>query len=114
MSYVYYRLKRIFLIGRAVPARLLEGMTILAGDTQKTIQGQEYLTLVAIEGDKETFQKDIEPRIMMNEDISNRKVLPLTQLERETKETLSRVGTVQTGELKDTGWCSKGFLYAWN
>lgn len=109
-----YEFQKGFLIGKAVPARLLEGMTILGGDTLKTLRGQEYLTLVAIVGDKETLQKDVEPRIMLNEDISYRKAEPLTQLVGETKEPLARVGTVQMGVLEETGWCSKGFLYAWN
>ena len=45
-----YDFQKGFLIGRAVPARLLEGMTILTGDTMETIRGQEYSTLVAIGG----------------------------------------------------------------
>jgi hypothetical protein len=109
-----YEFQKGFLIGRSVPARLLEGMTIFEGDTFKTLLGQEYLTLVAIAGDREILQKDIEPRIMLNEDISNRKADPLTKLVTETKEPLSQVGTVQRGTLEETGWCSKGFLYAWN
>ena len=108
-----YVFQKGFLIGRAVPARLLEGMTILEGDTLKTLQGLEYITLVAIEGDRETLQKEIEPRIVLNEAISNRKAEPLTQLTGETREPLSRVGTVQAGKLEETGRCSQGFLYAW-
>jgi len=109
-----YDFQKGFLIGRAVPARLLEGMTILTGDTMETIRGQEYSTLVAIEGDRQTLQEEIEPRIMLNEAIFNRKASPLTQLVEKTKEPLSRVGTVRIGTLNDSGWCSKGFLYAWN
>ena len=53
-------------------------------------------------------------RIMLNEAIFSRKASPLTQLVEETEEPLSRVGAVQAGKLNDSGWCSKGFLYAWN
>jgi hypothetical protein len=109
-----YDFQKGFLVGRAVPARLLEGMTILSGDTMKTIRGREYSTLVAIEGDRQTLQEEIEPRIMLNEAIFSRKASPLTQLVEETEEPLSRVGAVQAGKLNDSGWCSKGFLYAWN
>ena len=109
-----YAFQKGFLTGRAVPARLLEGMSVYEGDTLKTLQGLEYLTLVAIEGEKETLQKDIEPRIILNEDISNRKAEPLTQLVTETNEPLSRVGTVRSGKLEENGWCSQGFLYAWD
>lgn len=103
-----------FLVGKAVPARLLRGMTILQGDTPQTLLGLEYVTMVAIEGDGELLRREIEPRIILNEDISRRKAEPLTQLTADLSTPLSRVGTVQRDGLDDTGWCSKGFLYAWN
>lgn len=109
-----YAFQKGFLIGRAVPARLLEGMTVFEGDTFKTLQGLEYLTIVAIEGDRETLQKDIKPRIILNEDISKRKAESLTQLVTETNDPLSRVGTVRSGKLEGSGWCSQGFSYAWD
>ena len=103
-----------FLVGKAVPARLLRGMTILQGDTPQTLLGLEYVTMVAIEGDGELLRREIEPRIVLNEDISRRKAEPLTQITADLGTTLSTVGVVQSGGLSDTGWCSKGFLYAWN
>lgn len=109
-----YAFQKGFLIGKAVPARLLEGMTILEGDTLKTLLGQEYVTFVAITGKPELLRNEIEPRIILNENISQRKAEPLTQMVEEVKNPLSGVGTVRNGELEETGWCSKGFLYAWN
>jgi hypothetical protein len=103
-----------FLVGKAVPARLLRGMTILQGDTPQTLLGLEYVTMVAIEGDGELLRREIEPRIVLNEDISRRKAEPLTQITADLGTTLSTVGVVQRNGLSDTGWCSKGFLYAWN
>ena len=103
-----------FLVGKAVPARLLRGMTILQGDTPQTLMGLEYVTMVAIEGDGELLRREIEPRIVLNEDISRRKAEPLTQITADLGTTLSTVGVVQRNGLSDTGWCSKGFLYAWN
>ena len=38
-----YSYQKGFLIGRAVPLRLLEGMTIFEGDTSKTLRGTEYV-----------------------------------------------------------------------
>ena len=108
-----YSYQKGFLIGRAVPLRLLEGMTIFEGDTSKTLWGTEYVTLIAIEGDKEILQNDIEPRIMLNGDISDRRAEPLTLLAEEAEEPLSRVGTVESGKLEESGWCSQGLLHAW-
>ena len=60
------------------------------------------------------LRREIEPRIVLNEDISRRKAEPLTQLTDELGTSLGSVGIVQPDGLSDTGWCSKGFLYAWN
>ena len=90
-----------FLVGKAVPARLLRGMTILQGDTPQTLL-------------RDLLRREIEPRIVLNEDISRRKAEPLTQLTDELGTSLGSVGIVQPDGLSDTGWCSKGFLYAWN
>lgn len=109
-----YSFQKGFLVGKAVPARLLEGMTILEGDTWKTLQGREYVTVVAILGNRELLTEEIEPRIMLNESISRRKAEPLTRLASGTESSQSIVGTVRNGELKGTGWCSKGFIYAWS
>ena len=109
-----YGFQKGFLVGQAVPARLLKGMTILEGDTAGTLQGLEYVTVVAIRGDRELLREEIEPRIVLNENISLRKADPLTQLTAEPGASLSRVGTVLDGDLGETGWCSRGFRYAWN
>ncbi len=103
-----------FLVGKAVPARLLRGMTILQGDTPQTLLGLEYVTMIAIRGDRDLLRREIEPRIVLNEDISRRKAEPLTQLTDDLGTSLGSVGIVQPDGLSDTGWCSKGFLYAWN
>lgn len=109
-----YSFQKGFLVGKAVPAWLLEGMTILEGDTLKTLQGLEYVTVVSILGNRELLTEEIEPRIMLNESISNRKAEPLTQLVSVLEFSQSTVGTVLDGRLHETGWCSKGFIYAWN
>ena len=109
-----YAFQKGFLVGKAVPARLLKGMTILEGDTLKTLQGMEYITLVAIRGDRELLEKEIEPRIILNEDISQRKADPLTRIVAEVDSPLSRVGAVHDGAMSEPGWCSRGFLYAWS
>ena len=109
-----YSFQKGFLVGKAVPARLLRGMTILEGDTPETLRGLEYVTVVAIRGDRKMLLEEIEPRIVLNESIAQRKAEPLTQIAAGTDPPLSRVGTVRDGALTETGWCSKGFLYAWN
>lgn len=109
-----YEFQKGFLVGKAVPSRLLQGMTILEGDTLKTFQGWEYITLIAIKGEQQVLKDEIEPRILLNENISQRKAEPLTALVKEIKDPLSQVGTVRNRELEDTGWCSKGFQYAWD
>ena len=109
-----YTFQKGFLVGNAVPARLLRGMTILEGDTEKTLRGQEYVTVIAILGSRELLLEEIEPRIILNESISQRKADPLTQITADIGSPLSKVGTVQIGGLPETGWCSKGFLYAWS
>ena len=109
-----YTFQKGFLVGNAVPARLLRGMTILEGDTLKTLLGQEYVTVVAIQGDRELLRQEIEPRIVLNENISQRKAEPLTEITAGIDAPLARVGTVQNGDLAGTGWCSRGFRYAWN
>ena len=109
-----YAFQKGFLVGKAVPARLLEGMTVLEGDTWKTLLGMEYVSMIAIRGDRKVLQEEIEPRIVLNESISQRKAEPPTQIVTEIRFPLARVGTVQDGELSGPGWCAKGFLYAWN
>ena len=103
-----YAFQKGFLIGKAVPERFLRGMTVLEGDTLKTLCGQEYVTVVAIRGKQELLRKEIEPRIVLNENISRRKAEPLTQLVREIRGPLSRVEFEDNAD-KENGWCAKGF-----
>ena len=109
-----YEFQKGYLVGQAVPARLLNGMTILEGDTLKTLYGEEYVTEIAIVGDREILKKEIEPRILLNENISQRKAEPLVQLRDEVTNRLAEVGRIENGEIPEKGWCAKGFLYAWN
>ncbi len=109
-----YAFQKGFLVGRAVPAQLLEGMTILEGDTRETLRGREYDTLLAIRGERDLLRSEIEPRIVLNEDIARRKADPLTRIVEAVDAPLAGVGTVRHGELGGPGWCSKGFLYAWH
>ena len=109
-----YTFQKGFLVGKAVPARLLRGMTILEGDTLKTLQGLEYVTVIAIRGDREMLREEIEPRIVGNEDILQRKEDPLTKIVESVNMPLIRVGIAQNGESNETGWCSKGFRCAWD
>ena len=53
-----YSFQKGFLVGKAVPAWLLEGMTILEGDTLKTLQGLEYVTVVSILGNRELLTEE--------------------------------------------------------
>ena len=109
-----YTFQKGFLVGKAVPAPLLGGMTILEGDTWETLQGLEYATVLAVRGDRERLREEIEPRIVSDEDISRRKDDPFTQIVANVKAPLYKVGVVQNGELKESGWCSKGFRRAWD
>ncbi|MBO4697561.1 MAG: hypothetical protein J5643_09850 [Lachnospiraceae bacterium] len=109
-----YEFQKGFLVGKAVPPRLLNGMKILEGDTLKTLQGKEYVTVMAIIGERDILKKEVEPRIVLNENISLRKAEPLVQLVGEVTDRLTEVGEIKNNELTDNGWCSKGFLYAWN
>ena len=109
-----YGFQKGLLIGKAVPAGLLKGMTILEGDSLRTLKGQEYVTLTAIKGDRDVLEKEVEPRINSNAGISLRKAEPLTMIVAEVEDPLSSIGAVQNGRLKENGWCSKGFIYAWS
>ena len=109
-----YSFQKGFLVGRAVPARLLGGMTVLEGDTFDTLRGLENVTVVAIRGDRELLSDEIRPRIVLDDSILQRQAEPLTQLAQAAGAPLRAVGTVRDGALPDTGWCAKGFLYAWS
>ena len=108
-----YEFQEGFLIGMAVPAGLMNGMTVMTGDTLKTLRREEYISLVAIVGDREALQREIEPRIILNEEILKRKAEPFTLIENEMADPLSTAGMVLNGEMDETGWCSKGFIHAW-
>ena len=109
-----YTFQKGFLVGKAIPARLLSGMTILEGDTRETLQGLEYVTVLAIRGDREVLREEIEPRIVSDEEISHRKDDPLIQYAAGVQAPMNRVGVIQNGNLEETGWCAKGFRRAWN
>ena len=109
-----YSFQKGFLVGQAVPARLLTGMVIWEGDTPDTLRGLEYVTVVAVMGDRETLLEEIEPRIMLDESISSRMAEPLTQLAEGVGSSLSTVGIVQNGTLSGAGWCARGLRHAWD
>ncbi len=109
-----YAFQKGFLVGKAVPARLLKGLKVFEGDTLKTLQGEEYVTFVAIEGDYALLKEEIEPRIVLNENIAQRKAEPLVRIVNEIKGPISEVHLAQDGSGTESEWCTKGFLFAWN
>ena len=109
-----YEFQKGLLIGKAVPAEMLNGMTIFTGDTLKTLCGREYLTLVAIKGDRKTLRKEIKPRIVRNGSILSTKAGLTVKVVDAIKDPLLRVGTVKRGVINENGWCSKGLLCAWD
>ena len=109
-----YAFQKGFLVGQAVPARFLKGLKVFEGDTLKTLQGEEYVTFVAIKGDYALLKEEIEPRIVLNENISQRKAEPLVRIVNEIRGPISEVRLAQDGIGTESEWCTKGFLYAWN
>lgn len=103
------------LIGRAVPASLLEGMVISDGDSAATLAGREYVCIVSIAASDSSILKErIEPLILASEEIAENGAYPLTQLVDSTSEPLVMDGVVRNGTIEGPGgWCANGLASAW-
>lgn len=105
------------LIGRAVPASLLEGMTISDGDSAATLAGHEYVCVVSIASiDSSVLKERIEPLILASSEIRACAAAPLTQLvdSLTTSEPLVVDGVVRNGAIEGRGgWCANGLASAW-
>lgn len=103
------------LIGKAVPADLLEGMTISDGDSAATLSGREYVCIVSIASpDSRILKEKIEPLILASEEIRACGAAPLTQICAGTREPLVVDGVVRNGKIVGNGgWCASGFMGAW-
>ena len=103
------------LIGMAVPADLLEGMTISDGDSAATLSGQEYVCLVSIASDDiSVLRNKIEPLIRKSTGIIENGANPVTQIVSSTGEPLVIDGVVRNGKIVGSGgWCANGFMAAW-
>lgn len=102
------------LIGRAVPAPLLEGMAISDGDSAATLSGQEYVCIVAISAPDGAALRKIEPLILASEEIRACGAAPLTQVTAATREPLVQDGVVRGGRIEGPGgWCASGLEGAW-
>lgn len=103
------------LVGRAVPAALLEGMVISDGDTAATLAGHEYVCIVSIaSSDSSVLKESIEPLILASGEIRACGAVPLTQLVSSTSEPLAMDGVVRNGAIEGSGgWCANGLASAW-
>ena len=103
------------LIGQAVPAALLEGMTIRDGDSAATLAGREYVCLVSIASDDiSVLKQKIEPLLQASEEIRENGALPVTQVVGSTREPLVVDGVVRNGRIEGAGgWCASGMMSAW-
>lgn len=103
------------LIGRAVPAALLEGMTISDGDSAATLRGSEYVCMVSIAaGDIDTLRGTILPLIMGDAEIRKYGAPPVATVVTVSNESLVIDGRVQGGRIiGQGGWCASGFMAAW-
>lgn len=103
------------LIGRAVPASLLEGMVVSDGDSAATLAGREYVCIVAIaSGDSSILKEKIEPLILASGEIRACGAIPLTQLVGSTSEPLVMDGVIRNGAIEGPGgWCANGLASVW-
>lgn len=103
------------LIGKAVPASLLEGMAISDGDSAATLFGQENVCIVSIASpDSRILKEKIEPLILASEEIKACGATTLTQICADTREPLVVDGVVRNGRIVGNGgWCASGFMDAW-
>lgn len=103
------------LIGQAVPAALLEGMTISDGDSAATLAGREYVCVVSIMAmDSAILKEKIEPLILASKEILENGAYPVTQLVAGTSEPLVVDGVVRNGRIEGRGgWCANGLMSAW-
>lgn len=104
------------LIGKAVPAELLEGMIIKDGDSAATLSGQEYVCMVGISTltNRADLKDKIEPLIVASEEIQAYGSYPLTQIVTNTNEPLVMDGIVRNGKIEGAGgWCASGMMSGW-
>lgn len=103
------------LIGQAVPAALLEGMTISDGDSAATLAGREYVCVVSIASDDiSILTQKIEPLLQASKEIRENGAPPITQVVGSTREPLVVDGVVRNGKVEGSGgWCANGLMNAW-
>lgn len=103
------------LIGQAVPAALLEGMTISDGDSAATLAGREYVCVVSIaSNDISILTQKIEPLLQASKEIRENGAPPITQVVGSTREPLVVDGVVRNGRIEGSGgWCANGLMSAW-
>ncbi|NLZ36501.1 MAG: DUF805 domain-containing protein [Clostridiales bacterium] len=104
-----------YLIGKAVPPALLEGMAISDGDSAATLAGSEYVCVVSIASINGAVLRDkIEPLIQASPEIRDNGAFPLTQVVNSTREPLVLNGVVRNGRIEGSGgWCARGLMAAW-
>ncbi len=104
-----------YLIGKAVPPALLEGMAISDGDSAATLAGSEYVCVVSIASINGAILRDkIEPLIQASPEVRDNGAFPLTQVVNSTREPLVLNGIVRNGKIEGQGgWCARGLLTAW-
>lgn len=103
------------LIGKVVPASLMEGMSISDGDSAATLSGREYVCVVGIaSNDISILKQKIEPLILASEEIKECGDDPITQVVNNTREPLVLDGIVSNGDIiGGGGWCANGFKEGW-
>ncbi|HHX54287.1 MAG TPA: DUF805 domain-containing protein [Clostridiales bacterium] len=104
-----------FLIGKAVPPALLEGMAISDGDSAATLAGSEYVCVVSIASINGAVLRDkIQPLILASQQIRENGAIPLTQIVGSSREPLVLNGVVRNGKIEGQGgWCARGLMAAW-
>lgn len=103
------------LIAQAVPANLMEGMSISDGDSAATLAGREYVCVVSIaHNDIDFLRNRIEPLIRASKEIQENGADPVVQVVSSTREPLVLDGVVSSGKIVGGGgWCASGFMQAW-
>lgn len=103
------------LVGQAVPAALLEGMTISDGDSAATLAGREYVCVVSIASDDTSILTEkVKPLLQASEEIRENGADPLIQIVGSTREPLVTDGVVRNGKVEGSGgWCANGLMSAW-
>lgn len=104
-----------YLIGKAVPPQLLQGMTISDGDSAGTLAGSEYVCVVSISSiDGSILRDKIQPLIISSPEICSNGAFPLTQVVSSSREPLVMNGVVRGDSIEGAGgWCANGMMTAW-